>query len=157
MAIARPHGDRRRQQGFTLIEIVSVVIIIGLLVGLVGYNVLTAVDDARISAARTQLNNLSTALDMYRLHNARYPTTDQGLDALVQEPTVPPEPKRYQPGGYIDRLPTDPWGEPYLYRSPGEQNPRSYDLWSYGADGQPGGEGENTDIGNWEEEFGQAG
>lgn len=150
---SRPEAPpARRRRGFSLIEIMAVVIIIGLLVALVGVNVTGQMDSARVKTAEAQIDRLEGALEFYRMDNAMYPTTEQGLEALIQEPTTPPEPRRYQPDGYLQRkaLPLDPWGEPYQYRSPGEHNPRGFDLWSYGSDRSPGGEGDAADIGNWE-------
>jgi len=133
----------RRRRGFSLIEIMAVVIIIGLLVALVGVNVTGQMDSARVKTAEAQIDRLEGALEFYRMDNALYPTTEQGLEALIREPTTPPEPRRYQPDGYLQRkaLPLDPWGE---------HNPRGFDLWSYGSDRAPGGEGDAADIGNWE-------
>jgi general secretion pathway protein G len=109
-------------------------------------------DSARIKTTEAQIDQLEGALEFYRMDNANYPTTEQGLEALVREPTSPPEPRRYQEGGYLQRsaLPLDPWGEPYQYRAPGEHNPRGFDLWSYGSDRAPGGEGDAADLGNWD-------
>lgn len=144
---------RNRQAGFSLIEIMAVVVIIGLLIALVGVNVRGQMDNAKLSTARAQIDRLEGALEFYRMDNSFYPTTQQGLEALVQRPSSPPEPRRYQPDGYLQKrtLPLDPWGQPYQYRSPGEHNPRGFDLWSFGADGAPGGSGEGADIGNWED------
>ena len=141
-----------RNHGFSLIEIMAVVVIIGLLVTLVGVNVTGQLDSARVKTAAAQIDRLEGALEFYRMDNALYPTTEQGLEALIVRPTTPPEPRRYQPDGYLQRktMPTDPWGEPYQYRSPGEHNPRGFDLWSYGSDRAPGGSDDGADIGNWE-------
>ena len=137
--------------GFTLIEIMAVVLIIGLLTGVVGFQIFAQVDKGRVVAARTQLSSFEGGLESYRMDNARFPTTEQGLEALFTPPTSEPAPRNYQPGGYLrgGREPLDPWGNPYLYESPGENNPHSVDIWSYGADGEPGGEGVEADIGNW--------
>lgn len=145
---------RRRADGFTLIEIMAVVLIIGLLSTIVGVAIFQQVDKGRVTATRAQIANLEGVLELYRMDNARFPTTEQGLDALVHEPSIEPQPRNYPTGGYLKggRLPVDPWGEPYLYESPGQFNTRSYDLWSYGADGAPGGEGVDADIGNWAED-----
>ena len=144
----------REQRGFTLIEIMAVVLIIGLLSTIVGVAIFNQVDKARVTTARTQIKRLEGALETYRMDNARYPTTEQGLEALVHEPSSEPAPRNFQPGGYIQggQIPMDPWSEPYQYESPGQQNPHSFDLWSLGADNQPGGEGLDADIGNWAEE-----
>jgi general secretion pathway protein G len=146
--------DTRRQQAFTLIEIMAVVLIIGLLVGIVGYNVFAQVDRARVATAKTQMKQIEGALEFYRLDNARYPTTEQGLDALLQKPQSGPEPLSYRPEGYLQRRSAlkDPWGNVYQYESPGQNNPYSFDLWSLGADGKPGGDGNDADVGNWDTE-----
>ncbi|KFF48172.1 general secretion pathway protein GspG [Gammaproteobacteria bacterium MFB021] len=135
------------QSGFTLLEIMVVIFIIGLLVAIVAPNVLSNQDDAMQQKARADLSTLEQALDMYRLDNYRYPTTQQGLAALVSPPTSDPQPDNYREGGYIRRLPEDPWGHPYHYASPGQHG--RIDLYSLGADDQPGGEGIDADIGNW--------
>ncbi len=156
---SRPHGpagrELRRLAGFTLIEIMAVVVIIGLLSTIVGAVVFSQVDKARVTTAQSQIKGLESALEFYRMDNARYPTTEQGLQALVQRPNIEPIPKNYRPEGYLakGRVPLDPWGNPYEYRSPGEHNPYSFDLWSWGADGAPGGEGNDADIGNWSDAF----
>ncbi|MDY6812592.1 MAG: type II secretion system major pseudopilin GspG [Pseudomonadota bacterium] len=140
--------QRGRQAGFTLIEIMVVVVILGILAAIVVPNVMDRPDAARVVKARQDLRSLETTLNLYRLDNFRYPTTDQGLEALVDEPTYAPVPPNYKDGGYLDRLPTDPWGNPYVYLSPGTHG--AFDLSSLGADGQPGGEGMDADINNWE-------
>ena len=109
-------------------------------------SVISRADDARVTAARTGISNLVQALKLYRLDNQRYPTSEQGLQALVLKPTSPPVPMNWKP--YIDKLPNDPWGQPYQYLSPGIKN--EFDVMSLGADGQPGGEGKNADIGSWQ-------
>jgi general secretion pathway protein G len=141
------------RQGFTLIEIMAVVLIIGLLTGVVGFQIFAQVDKGRVTAARTQLSMLEGGLESYRMDNGRFPNTEQGLDSLFNAPSSEPVPRNYQPGGYLKggREPMDPWGNPYLYESPGEHNRHSVDIWSWGADGEPGGEGVATDIGNWYE------
>lgn len=137
--------------GFTLIEIMAVVLIIGLLSTIVGVAIFQQVDKSRVTAARAQLSNLESVLELYRMDNAHFPTTEQGLEALVREPASDPKPRNFPPGGYLKggRVPPDPWGEPYQYENPGQNNAHSFDLWSYGADGRPGGEGVDADIGNW--------
>ncbi|MBZ9558100.1 MULTISPECIES: type II secretion system major pseudopilin GspG [unclassified Modicisalibacter] len=140
-----PHPGH--QSGFTLLEIMVVIFIIGLLVAIVAPNVLSNQDDAMQQKARADLSTLEQALDMYRLDNYRYPTTQQGLAALVSPPSSDPQPDNYRKGGYIRRLPEDPWGHPYHYASPGQHG--RVDLYSLGADDQPGGEGIDADIGNW--------
>ncbi len=135
-----------RAKGFTLIEIMVVVVIIGVLIGLVAPNILGRVDEARVTAAQADIATLEQALEMYKLDNMHYPSTDQGLEALVTKPTGSPEPKRWNPEGYLKKgVPLDPWGNEYQYISPGSEGP--YDLYSYGADGRDGGEGYNADIG----------
>ncbi len=132
----------RRTGGFTLIEILIVMVIIGILGALIVPRLLSRPDQARVTAAQSDLRNLSNALDVYRLDNFQYPSTDQGLQALVDKPDGFPEPKNYNPDGYIKHLPTDPWGSPYVY----ERTPDGYRLKSLGADGAEGGEGINADI-----------
>ncbi len=141
----------RRGAGFTLIEIMAVVLIIGLLGGIVGVAIFGQVDTARVNTARTQIKQLESALEFYRLDNARYPSTEQGLQALVQQPTIEPVPKRWRPEGYLQggEVPLDPWDNPYQYLRPGQANPHTFDLWSFGADGQPGGADNDADVGNW--------
>jgi general secretion pathway protein G len=134
--------------GFTLIEIMAVVLIIGLLSTIVGVSIFAQVDKGRVTAASVQIANLESVLELYRMDNARYPTTEQGLDALIN----PPEDARnYPPGGYLQkrRVPEDPWGNFYEYEQPGQNNSHSFDIWSLGADSKPGGEGVDADIGNW--------
>ena len=137
---------RARQAGFTLIELMVVLVIIGVLAALIVPNVLDRADDARATAARTDVNNLMQALKLYRLDNQRYPTTEQGLQALVARPATPPVPANWKP--YIEKLPNDPWGRPYQYLNPGVNG--EIDVMSFGADGQPGGEGNDADIGSWQ-------
>lgn len=132
-------------KGFTLIEIMVVVVIISVLIGLVAPNILGRVDEARVTAAQADLGTLEQALEMYKLDNYRYPTTDQGLQALISKPSGSPEPKRWNPDGYLKKtLPMDPWGGEYQYLSPGSSG--GFDLYSLGADGREGGEGYDADI-----------
>lgn len=147
----------RRAAGFTLIEIMAVVVIIGLLISIVGVAVSGQMDRARMSTTRGQIDSLEQALGLYRLDNGRFPTTDQGLQALVSAPTAGPPARNFNPAGYLDkkRLPTDAWGVPFQYQQPGSFNPDGFDLWSLGADSAPGGEGANADVGNWVEDAGQ--
>lgn len=139
------------RDGFTLIEIMVVVLIVGLLMTVLATNVFRRLGGAQADIARLQVSKLSQQLELYKLDNGTYPTSEQGLDALVHEPTSEPRPRRYPEGGYVsakDLL--DPWQMPFKYERPGKNNARSFDLYSFGADGQPGGEGENAEIGNWE-------
>tara|TARA_B100000809_G_scaffold262444_1_gene313419 strand:+ start:1671 stop:2114 length:444 start_codon:yes stop_codon:yes gene_type:complete len=138
-----------RQTGFTLIEIMVVVVIIGLLVGLIGPKVLGRAGDARMTAAKSDISNLGRALDIYKLDNYSYPNTDQGLQALVTEPSGEPEARNWNPDGYLPKVPNDPWGTEYIYMSPGV-NGGKYDLYTLGADGREGGEGEAADVNSWE-------
>lgn len=140
-------------RGFTLIEIMVVVVIIGILIGLVAPNVLGRIDKARVTAAQADIATLDQALEMYRLDNRSYPTTDQGLEALVVKPGGEPEPKNWNAEGYLKKkqLPLDPWSNSYQYVAPGQEG-RAYDLYSFGADGREGGEGYDADVGNWSRE-----
>lgn len=144
-------SSRRAERGFTLIEIMVVVIILGVLGALVLPNVMSRPDHAKLTAARTDIQSISTALEIYRLDNGRYPTTAQGLDALVKRSTVAPLPRQWSAQGYLKSTPTDPWGSHYQYASPGTRSTQGYDLYSLGGDGQPGGEEMDADIGNWSE------
>ncbi|MCX7239683.1 MAG: type II secretion system major pseudopilin GspG [Burkholderiales bacterium] len=132
--------------GFTLIELMVVLVILGVLAALIVPNVLDRADDARVTAARTDVNNLMQALKLYKLDNQRYPTAEQGLQALLVKPTTGPIPTNWK--SYLDKLPNDPWGRSYQYLNPGVKG--EIDVLSFGADGQPGGEGKNADIGSWE-------
>jgi general secretion pathway protein G len=136
-----------RQRGFTLIEIMVVIVILGVLAALVVPKVMSRPDEARVVAAHQDIHVLMQALKLYRLDNLRYPSDGQGLQALVQRPQSAPEPRNWKPDGYLERVPRDPWGATYRYASPGLHG--EVDLWSLGADGQEGGEGVNADIGNW--------
>ena len=133
-------------RGFTLIELMVVLVIIGVLAALIVPNVLDRADDARVTAARTDVNNLVQALKLYKLDNQRYPSADQGLDALVRKPGVGVAPPNWKP--YLDKLPNDPWGRPYQYLNPGVNG--EIDVFSFGADGTAGGDGNNADIGSWQ-------
>lgn len=137
-----------RMRGFTLIEVLVVVVILGILAAFVVPKFFDKPGEARQVKARADIQALSTALNMYRLDNFTYPSTNQGLEALVSQPGGLPEVRNWKAGGYIDRLPKDPWGRDYAYLSPGQRG--DFDLYSLGADGQPGGEGENADIASWD-------
>ncbi|GIX34452.1 MAG: type II secretion system protein G [Lysobacteraceae bacterium] len=145
----RPPQPWRRSAGFTLIEILVVVVILGILATVVVPRFLDKPDEARIARARADIQALTTALNLYRLDNFNYPSTEQGLQALVAPPSGTPAAPNWRKGGYIDRIPKDPWGGEYRYLSPGQRG--EFDLYSLGADGQPGGEGAAADIGNWGE------
>ncbi|ERS86824.1 secretion system protein G [Marinobacter sp. EVN1] len=137
-----------RSKGFTLIEIMVVMVILGLLVAIVAPNIMGRSDQAKVTVAETQISNIANALDLYRLDNSHYPSTQQGLEALVNKPSGSPEPKNWNPDGYLKNVPEDPWGNNYQYVSPGVDGP--YDLYSYGSDGQEGGDGDAADISVWE-------
>ena len=134
------------QRGFTLIELMVVVVIIGVLAALIVPNVLERANDARVTAARTDVNNLMQALKLYKLDNQRFPSADQGLQALVAKPTTGSIPPNWKP--YLDKLPNDPWGKSYQYANPGVKG--EIDVYSLGADGVVGGEAKNADIGSWQ-------
>lgn len=138
---------RRFQSGFTLIEIMVVVVILGILAAVVVPKIMDNPDKARIVKAKSDVQAIKGALDLYKLDNFNYPSTDQGLAALVQKPSGSPEARNWKQGGYLDRLPRDPWGNEYQYLNPGVN--ADIDVFSYGADGRPSGEGVNADIGNW--------
>ena len=138
------------QRGFSLVEILVVLVIMGLLISVVAPTVLNRADDARIQKVHADFKAIETSLKIYRLDNYVYPTTEQGLDALVERSALDPEPRNFKEGGYLPELPIDPWGRPYLYLSPGENS--EIDLYSLGADGLSGGEGQNADIGNWKKQ-----
>lgn len=134
-----------RQSGFTLIELMVVVVILAVLAAFVAPKLMERPDEARIVKAKQDISAISSALKLYKLDNYVYPTTDQGIEALVTEPTEEPLPKHWK--AYLEQMPMDPWGNPYLYISPGEHG--DFDLYTYGADAQEGGEGVNATIGNW--------
>ena len=144
------HPARVARRGFTLVEIMVVVVIIGLLAALVGPRLIGQSDAAKRTAARTQIKQFEQSLELFHLNNGFFPTTDQGLQALIEKPTMQPEPKNYQKGGYLNAkaLPKDPWGNDYVYLCPGKDG--DYDIVSYGADGREGGEETNKDITNWD-------
>lgn len=135
-------------RGFTLIEIMVVIVILGVLAALIVPRVLERPDEARAIAAKSDIAAIQQALKLYRLDNQRYPTAEQGLTALVARPEAPPVPPNWKPNGYLDKLRADPWGRPYQYLNPGLKG--EIDVFSLGADGQPGGAGADTDIGSWD-------
>ncbi|MCX7163659.1 MAG: type II secretion system major pseudopilin GspG [Betaproteobacteria bacterium] len=139
---------RRRVRGFTLIEILVVIVIIGILATLVVPKLMSRPDEARLVAAKHDIQTVLQALKMYRLDNGRYPTTEQGLQALVKKPTTEPVPKNWKEEAYLEKPPRDPWGTPYQYLQPGAHG--EIDVFSLGADGIPGGEGVDADIGSWQ-------
>ncbi|OJZ18298.1 MAG: type II secretion system protein GspG [Thiobacillus sp. 65-29] len=145
MTSTRPH---KRAGGFTLIEIMVVVAILGILAALVVPKIMGRPDEARIVAARQDIAAIRQALNLYRLDNQRYPTTEQGLQALVEKPATSPIPANWKAGGYLERLPKDPWGAPYQYLNPGLRG--EVDIYSLGADGATGGAGNDADIGSWD-------
>jgi general secretion pathway protein G len=136
-----------RPSGFTLLEVMVVVVILGILAALVVPKIISRPDEARMIAAKQDLASLMQALKLYRLDNQRYPTTEQGLQALTAQPTTAPLPPNWKAGGYVERLPRDPWGHPYQYLNPGVRG--EIDVFSFGADGAPGGDGNDSDIGSW--------
>ena len=133
--------------GFTLIEVMIVVVILGILAAVVVPKILDRPDTAKIAAAKSDIAVIMQQLKLYRLDNSSYPSTDQGLNALIVKPATNPLPTNWKTGGYLERLPNDPWGRPYLYLNPGLKG--EIDVYTLGADGQPGGEGPNADIGSW--------
>lgn len=141
--------SKRQQAGFTLIEIMVVVVILGILAALVVPRVMGRPDEARIIAAKQDIAAIVQSLKLYRIDNLSYPSTEQGLQALVTKPATAPVPSNWKTGGYIDRLPKDPWGHEYQYLSPGIHNANDIDVFSFGADGAPGGEGNDADVGSW--------
>jgi len=146
MNLSRLAARARRAAGFTLIELIVVIVIIGVLAAIIVPNVLDRTDDARATAARADIHNLMQALKLYKLDNLRYPSAEQGLQALIARPATEPAPTNWRP--YLEKLPNDPWGRPYQYLNPGIKG--EVDVMSLGADGAPGGEGKNADIGSWQ-------
>jgi general secretion pathway protein G len=137
----------RPQRGFTLLEVMVVVVILGILAALVVPKIISRPDEARAMAAKQDVASVMQALKLYRLDNQRYPTTEQGLQALVARPASAPLAPNWKTGGYLERLPSDPWGHPYQYLNPGVRG--ELDVFSMGADGAPGGEGNDADVGSW--------
>lgn len=139
-----------QKAGFTLIEIMVVIVILGILAAIIAPRLIGRTDDARVVEAKIQIRNFETALKLFKMDNGFYPSTEQGLEALISEPTIGHIPKNYRKGGYLEKkkISPDSWGNPYVYISPGVNG--DYDIISYGADGQPGGEGYDADITNWE-------
>jgi general secretion pathway protein G len=144
--LAPAHARVHRSRGFTLIELMVVLVIMGVLAALIVPNILGRTDEARETAAKTDIATVMQALKLYKLDNGMYPTQEQGLQALVVKPSTPPIPTNWKP--YLEKLPTDPWGRPYQYLNPGVKG--AVDVFSYGADGKPGGDGVNADIGSWQ-------
>ncbi len=145
----KSHNTACRVRGFTLIEVMVVILIIGVLAALVVPKVMSRPDEARITASKVDIAQITQALNLYKLDNGRYPTTEQGLAALVKKPTISPIPLNWKGDGYLDRVPKDPWGTPYQYLQPGVHG--AIDVFSFGADRVSGGEGNDADIGNWQE------
>jgi general secretion pathway protein G len=139
----------RRQAGFTLIEIMVVIVILGLLAALVVPKLVGRTEEAKRTQTRIQIKNIQQAMELFKLDNGFFPSTDQGLEALVRMPEAGRIAKNYRKGGYLERVPKDPWGNPFVYVSPGQN--ADYDISSYGADGVPGGEAEDADVNSWDE------
>jgi len=141
----------RRRRAFTLIEMMAVIAIIGLLIALIGPSIANMLEGGRITTTKAQIQQIEAALTGYQMDNGRYPTTEQGLRALIEKPTSAPEPYSWRPGGYLARkeIPRDGWKGELQYSAPGEHNPHAFDVWSFGADGQPGGTDADADLGNW--------
>ena len=143
-----PPVRRSAEHGFTLVELMVVIVIIGLLATIVALNVLPSGDKARVEKAKADIAQIEGGLELYKLQNLTFPTTTQGLAALTSAPAGLADPSRYQRGGYLKKLPNDPWSRPYLYASPGTHG--EADVWTFGADGKEGGEGIDADIGSWQ-------
>lgn len=143
-------GKMSRRAGFTLLEIIVVVFILSLLVAIVAPKIMGRTDDAKIADAKIQIKNFETALKLYKIDNGSYPTTEQGLESLIEKPATGQVPGKYREGGYLEqkKIPLDPWGNPYMYVSPGVHG--DFDILSYGGDGREGGEGKDADIKNWD-------
>lgn len=147
LKLRKRHSENRSQLGFTLIEVMVVIAIIGIMATLIVPQIMSKPDEARVIAAKQDINSIVQALKLYRLDIGRYPTTEQGLSALVAKPTTEPIPQNWKPNGYVDRLPKDPWGFAYQYSNPGTRG--EIDVFSLGADNKPGGTGFDADLGNW--------
>jgi general secretion pathway protein G len=145
----KSRNNLQRAKGFTLIELMVVILIIGVLAALIVPKVMSRPDEARMTAAKSDIATISQALNLYKLDNQRYPTTEQGLLALVKIPTIAPVPLNWKSEGYLDRVPKDPWGTPYQYLQPGVHG--TIDVFSFGADRASGGEGNDADIGSWQD------
>ncbi|MGA1863211.1 type II secretion system major pseudopilin GspG [Deferribacter thermophilus] len=141
----------KNNKGFSLIELMVVIVILGILATVLLPKIINRPDEARVTKAKSDIKTIESALKLYKLDNGMYPTTEQGLSALIKKPEIEPIPKNWKNGGYLDtnKIPVDPWGNPYIYRSPGD-NGRDYEIISLGADGKEGGEGVNADIKNYE-------
>ena len=140
--------SQRRARGFTLIEIMVVVVIMGVLAALVVPKLLNRTGEAKVAAAKVDIASIVQSLKLYKLDNQRYPSTEQGLKALMEKPTTGPAANGWKAGGYLEKMPKDPWGNPYQYLAPGVRG--EIDVFSFGADGQAGGTGDDADIGNWD-------
>ncbi len=143
-------STRNAEKGFSLIEVMVVIVILGILASIVGVKVIGRIEESKRVKAKTQIETFRTALDLYRLDNGSYPTTDQRLDALVSPPTVGKLPRKWREGGYMPKIPKDPWGNEYVYLSPGDNG--DFDIISYGDDMEPGGEGKDKDVNSWEDD-----
>jgi general secretion pathway protein G len=145
-----PCGRMKDREGFTLLEIIVVVFILSLLVAIVAPKIMGRTDDAKIADAKVQVKNFETALKLYKIDNGAYPTTEQGLESLIEKPATGQIPGKYREGGYLEqkKIPLDPWGNPYIYVSPGIHG--DFDILSYGNDGKEGGEGKDADIKSWD-------
>lgn len=149
----KQHQFQGKPRGFTLVEVLVVLVIIGLLASIVAPNILDSADKARVQKVQADFKSIETALKIYKLDNFNYPSSEQGLQALVEKPSIDPIPNNWKKNGYLDELPVDPWGRPYLYLSPAEFGSGEYDIYTLGADGVSGGEDQNADLGNWKKDL----